>query len=151
MAEHVAAGDEPWLSGWNRLTANSHSAAGWAPDPRETIIRGGDGQNYPTLYNDVHAAYQNALRWKITGDTAHADTARDICNAWSRTLTTITGNSDANLAAGIYGYQFANAGEILRDYTGFELARFQDMMTGVFYPLNDDFLIRHQDACITNY
>ena len=26
------------------------------------------GQNYAQLYNDIHAAYQNALRWQITGD-----------------------------------------------------------------------------------
>jgi hypothetical protein len=151
MAENVAANAEPWISGWNKLTANSHSTAGWAPRPLEVVIRGGDGQNYPQLYNDIHAAYQNALRWKVTGDTAHADTARDICNAWSETLTAVNGNADRFLAAGIYGYQFANAAEIIRDYTGFDLARFQDMMVNVFYPLNDSFLVNHNDACITNY
>ncbi|MER5833598.1 cell wall anchor protein, partial [Streptomyces sp. NPDC002130] len=25
----VAAGDDPWLSGWNKLTANSHSQSTW--------------------------------------------------------------------------------------------------------------------------
>jgi hypothetical protein len=28
MTERVAAGDEPWIAGWDRLTANPHSAAG---------------------------------------------------------------------------------------------------------------------------
>jgi hypothetical protein len=148
MAENVAAGDEPWLAGWNRLTANTHSAAGWVANPQATVERPG---NYPTLYNDIHAAYQNAIRWKVTGDTAHGDTARDICNAWSETLTTLTGSADRFLASGIYGYQFANAAEIIRDYEGFDLARFQDMMLNVFYPLTDDFLVNHNGACITNY
>jgi hypothetical protein len=147
----VAAGDDPWRSGWNRLTANSHSAGTWNPNPQATIIRGGDGQNYGILYNDIHAAYQNALRWKIAGTTANGDAAVRILNAWSATLTTVTGNADRFLAAGIYGYQFANAAELMRGYSGFNLDRFKTMMLNVFYPLNNQFLNNHNDACITNY
>ncbi|MFI1735150.1 alginate lyase family protein [Streptomyces acidicola] len=147
----VAAGDDPWLSGWNRLTANSHSASTWTPRPQATIIRGGTGENYGILYNDIHAAYQNALRWKIAGTTANGDAAVRILNAWSSTLTTVTGNADRFLAAGIYGYQFANAAELMRDHSGFDLNRFKTMMLNVFYPLNNQFLNNHNDACITNY
>ncbi|SDT05963.1 alginate lyase family protein [Actinoplanes derwentensis] len=147
----VAAGQDPWLSGWNRLAANAHSQSTWVANPQATIIRGGTGQNYGILYHDIHAAYQNALRWRIAGTTAHGDRARDILNAWSATLTTITGNADRFLAAGIYGWQFANAGELMRGYSGFDLARFQRMMLTVFYPVNNDFLTNHNDACITNY
>jgi hypothetical protein len=147
----VAAGDDPWLSGWNRLTANSHSASTWTPNPQATVIRGGTGENYGILYNDIHAAYQNALRWKIAGTSAHGDTAVKILNAWSSTLTTVTGNADRFLAAGIYGYQFANAAELMRGYSGFDLDRFKTMMLDVFYPLNNQFLTGHNDACITNY
>ncbi|MER6091156.1 alginate lyase family protein [Streptomyces bluensis] len=147
----VAAGDNPWLSGWNRLTANGHSASTWAPRPQATVIRGGTGENYTILYNDIHAAYQNALRWKIAGTTANGDAAVRILNAWSSTLTSVTGNADRYLAAGIYGYQFANAAELMRGYSGFDLERFKTMMLNVFYPLNDRFLREHNDACITNY
>ncbi|WP_405906398.1 alginate lyase family protein [Streptomyces sp. NBC_00828] len=147
----VAAKSQPWLAGWERLTANNHSQSTWRPNPRATIVRGGTGQNYATLYNDIHAAYQNALRWKIAGTKANGDTARDILNAWSATLTTVTGNADRFLAAGIYGYQFANAAELMRGYDGFDLARFQKMLLNVFYPLNNQFLSGHNDACITNY
>ncbi|GGK83829.1 alginate lyase family protein [Streptomyces flaveus] len=147
----VAAGDDPWLSGWNRLTANGHSASTWQPNPQATIIRGGDGQNYGILYNDIHAAYQNALRWHVGGTRANADAAVRILNAWSSTLTTVTGNADRFLAAGIYGYQFANAAELMRGYSGFDLERFKTMMLNVFYPLNNQFLNNHNDACITNY
>jgi hypothetical protein len=147
----VATGDEPWLSGWNRLIANRHSQATWTPRPQETVIRGGAGQNYGILYNDIAAAYQNALRWQISGSTAHGDCARDILNAWSSTLRTIGGNADRFLAAGIYGWQFANAAELMRGYSGFDLGRFQNMMRNVFYPLNDSFLRDHNGAAITNY
>src|SRR3954452_8421104 len=69
----VAAGNDPWLSGWNKLTANSHSQSTWKANPQATIIRGGTGENYGILYNDIHAAYQNALRWKVAGTTANGD------------------------------------------------------------------------------
>jgi hypothetical protein len=147
----VAARTQPWLSGWNRLTANPHSASSWKANPQTTIIRGGTGENYGILYNDIHAAYQNALRWKIAGTTANGNAARDILNAWSAKLTTLTGNADRFLAAGIYGYQFANAAELMRGYSGFDLNRFKTMMLNVFYPMNNDFLLHHNTACITNY
>ncbi|WP_328773217.1 alginate lyase family protein [Streptomyces sp. NBC_00286] len=147
----VREGAQPWLSGWQRLTANPHSASTWQPNPQATIIRGGDGQNYGILYNDIHAAYQNALRWQVGGTRNNAECAVRILNAWSARLTSITGNADRFLAAGIYGYQFANAAELMRGYSGFDLERFKRMMLNVFYPLNTQFLNNHNDACITNY
>lgn len=120
-------------------------------NPQETIIRGGTGENYGILYNDIHAAYQNALRWKTSGDSTHGDAARDILNAWSGRLKTIGGTTDRFLAAGLYGYQFANVGEIMRGYPGFDLARFAAMMLKVFYPVNNEFLRDHNGACITHY
>lgn len=147
----VAAGTDPWLSGWNRLTANSHSQSGWTPRATATIIRGGTGENYSLLYNDTAAAYQNALRWRVGGTEANAQCAARILNAWATTLTSVTGNADRFLAAGLYGWQFANAAELMREYDGFDLAAFQEMMANVFYPLNNSFLTNHNDACITNY
>jgi hypothetical protein len=147
----VAAGTDPWLSGWKRLVANSHSQSTWAPRATATIIRGGTGENYGLLYNDIAAAYQNALRWKVAGTAANGACAVRILNAWANTLTSVQGNADRFLAAGIYGWQFANAAELMRGYAGFDLARFQRMMVNVFYPLNNSFLTNHNDACITNY
>jgi hypothetical protein len=151
MAAKAKAGTQPWAAGWDRLVANGHSQSTWKPRPTPTVVRGGDGSNYPVLYNDIHAAYQNALRWRIGGDTAHGDTARDILNAWSGTLRVLTGNADRFLAAGIYGYQFACAADVMRGYPGFDVGRFQSMMLAVFYPMNDAFLRNHNGACITNY
>ncbi|MGW2521737.1 alginate lyase family protein [Streptomyces sp. NPDC001617] len=148
----VAAGTDPWLSGWNKLTANSHSQSTWTNRATATIVRGADsGENYGLLYNDIAAAYQNALRWKVGGTEANAACAAAILNAWSTTLTAVTGNADRFLAAGIYGWQFANACELMRGYDGFDLAAAQEMMANVFYPLNNSFLTNHNDACITNY
>ncbi|MCC3761470.1 alginate lyase family protein [Glycomyces sp. TRM65418] len=153
MKAKVQARRAPWIQGWEKLVANGRSHSTWQPRPVEVVVRGGgQAENYAQLFLDIAAAYQNALRWKITGDTAHGDTARDICNAWSRTLKSIDPtHSDSRLASGIYGFQFANVGELLRDYDGFELGRFQDMLLDVFYPLNSDFLVRHNNTCDSHY
>jgi len=152
MAAKVKAGAQPYTAGFAKLTANAHAQSTWKANPQATVYRGsGSPENYRTLYNDIHAAYQNALRWHITGDAAHADTARDILNAWSAKLTKLEGSADRFLASGLYGYQFANAAELIRGYDGFELARFQQMMLDVFHPLSEDFLANHNGAYITNY
>jgi hypothetical protein len=143
---------EPWLSGWNKLTANAHSQSTWTPSATAVITRGGSGtQNYPVLYRDVHAAYQNALRWRIAGTTANRDAAVAICNAWASTLTEINGSTDALLCAGLQGYQFANAAELIRDAPGFDLAAFQAMTLAVFHPLTSGFLNAHNNTCATHY
>ncbi|MGW0710624.1 alginate lyase family protein [Streptomyces sp. NPDC002643] len=152
MAAKVKAGAEPYKAGFAKLAANPHSQSSWTPRPVATVYRGGGSpQNYGQLYKDIHSAYQNALRYHVTGETAHADTAVNILNAWSGTLTSVQGSADRFLAAGLYGYQFANAAELVRDHDEFELDRFTTMLSEVFAPISDDFLVRHNGAVITNY
>ncbi|WP_425246612.1 alginate lyase family protein [Streptomyces sp. NEAU-NA10] len=152
MAAKVKAGAAPYVAGYAKLTANRHAQSGWTANPQATVYRGsGSPENYRTLYNDVHAAYQNALRYHVGGDSAHADTAVAILNAWSAKLTSLEGSADRFLAAGLYGYQIANAAELVRDRDDFELERFQKMLTTVFAPLSESFLKDHNGAVITNY
>ncbi|MGW0838591.1 alginate lyase family protein [Streptomyces sp. NPDC002787] len=151
MAAKVKASAEPYTAGFAKLTANRHAQSGWQANPQATVTRGGTGQNYVTLYNDVHAAYQNGLRHHVSGESAYADTAVAILNAWSANLTSLAGNADRFLAAGLYGYQFANAAELVRDHPDFALDRFQEMLSGVFARVSDDFLVRHNGAVVTNY
>lgn len=154
MRQKVNDKAQPWLDGWNALTSNGRAQLGAQPRPLATVIRGGDDQNFAQMYIDIARAYQLALRWKVSQDTRYADLAVVFLNAWSSTLTSIQGNADRFLAAGIYGYQFANAAEIMRSYPGWaasDFARFQNMMLTVFYPLNHSFLTAHNGAEITNY
>jgi hypothetical protein len=154
MRDKVAAQAQPWLDGWNALTSNGRSQLGATPRPLVTIVRGGDGSNFAQFYIDVARAYQLALRWKVSGDTRYADLAVVFLNAWSGTLTGISGNADRYLAAGIYGHQFANAAEIMRSYSGWaaeDFKRFQTMMLTIFYPMSSRFLKEHNGAVITNY
>lgn len=156
MTTQVNASAQPWLDGWNKLVANSHSSSGYTlQGPVATVYRGsGSPENYSKLYNDIAACYQNSLRWRIKGDTACGNKAVQILDAWSGTLTSIQGSADRFLAAGIYGYEFACAAENMRGYSGWSssnFTRFQNMMKNVFYPMNHDFLVNHNGACITNY
>ncbi|MDX6348090.1 MAG: hypothetical protein QOF84_2880 [Streptomyces sp.] len=152
MAAKVGAAAQPWQEDWAVLIANSHSWPTYTANPQATIYRGsGTPENYGILYNDIAAAYQNALRWKIQGVGAQGDAARDILNAWSSTLTLLDGTADRFLASGIYGYEFANAAEIMRGYSGFDLTAFQNLMRNVFYPLSNSFLVNHNGAYESNY
>jgi Alginate lyase len=153
VKRHVQDSVEPWLSGWKKLTANSHSSSTYKERPVDTVYRGtGTPENYSQLYNDIAAAYANALRWHISGQEAHAQAAIRILDAWSAQLKHINGTSDKFLAAGIYGYQFANAVELMRDYPAWkELQRSKDLLKTVFYPLSHDFLLNHNGSCISHY
>lgn len=151
---------QPWLSGYNKLLANSHAQLSYTPNPPEKLIRGGgsaeepEPDNYSRAFNDVAAAYQLALRWKISGDDAYAQKSIQILNAWASICKRISGDSNAQLAAGIYGYQFAVTAELMRDYSNWQpqdFKAFQKWMTDVFYPINKDFLNRHNGTCDSHY
>lgn len=156
MKAKVAAGVHPWKGSWDRLVANSHAQLNYRPNPQEAICAGGvcTRETYMTMAHDTAAAYQCALRYHISGDKRYADKAVQIMNAWSSTLKRFTGDSNAGLRAGLYGYQFACAAELMRDYSDWstvDFARFKTMMLIIFYPINSDFLIRHNNTCDSHY
>ncbi|RMT83278.1 Exopolysaccharide inner membrane protein [Pseudomonas viridiflava] len=154
----VAHHEQPWSAGWQTLTANRHASLDWKPNPQAIVYRGLDHQkhkeNYSALFNDAATAYALALRWKISHDNAYAEKAIDVLNQWSSTLTSIEGSGDRYLASGLYGYEFANAAEILRNYPRWapaDFQRFQNMMLTKFYPMNHDFLIHHDNALVDHH
>ncbi len=164
VKEKVAQSASPWIEGWNKLLANNHFNAdgGTTVSPNATtkIVRGGntiwesDPDNYTNAANQAHAAYYYAVAWKVTGDVKYAQASINILNAWASTCERISGDSNGSLAAGLYGYQFANAAELMRDYSGWDTDKFelfQQWMIDVFYVANHDFLVRHHGANVMNY
>jgi len=154
MSAKVDAKEQPWLDGWYKLFYDDLAKPEKWANPQETIRRGGDGQNYATMLLDMRRAYRLAMCWKITGDERYADVAVHILNAWSQKMKTLTGNADRFLASGLYGYQWANAAEIMRDYPGWQRAdveRFKNWLIEIYYPMCHGFLDHHNGADITNY
>ncbi|MEU1574966.1 alginate lyase family protein [Streptomyces collinus] len=141
MKTRIAAGTEPWLSGWNVFRTNAYSQPTYAMrGPLTTIDRGTTEIGNWEFWNDCNAAYQNALMWNLTGTTAHATKALQIIKAWSSTLTSITGK-DAQLAASIYGFKLAAAAELMRyttpsgSWSGAEITQTENLFRNVFVPL----------------
>ncbi|WP_321345272.1 alginate lyase family protein [uncultured Draconibacterium sp.] len=160
IKEKVDAGESPWLEGWNKLIANSHASLNYLASPTIKLIRGGnsaeepEADNYSHAMNDAAAAYQCAIRWKVSGDDAYAEKSIEILNGWAQKCEQISGNSNVMLAAGLYGYQFANAAEIMRTYSGWstqDFEGFKQWLLDVFYSLSSDFLVRHNGTCISHY
>ncbi len=140
----LEAGDSRVTAAWDVLLASEWSQSTSATYPVETIIRGGDsGQNYINAARGAHIAYENALRWKIAGTTANARHAVEVLMSWANTCTLVSGDSNWALASGLYGYEFAQAAELLRDYDGWsadDFETFKNWMLTVWYPGNIHFM-----------
>lgn len=113
MKTAILARREPIFSGFEIFRQHPNSQATYAMrGPAETI-----GRN-PTVHvdlfdSDANAAYQCALMWCITGETAYATVSKQILSAWTRTLQSITG-ADAVLCAALGGFKLINAAELIR-------------------------------------
>ncbi|MEN8661555.1 MAG: alginate lyase family protein [Lentimonas sp.] len=141
MKQQVAAGNQPWASGFEVLRDHSQSASnyevqgGFEETGRKPSVRSSEHES------DANAAYQNAMMWAITGEQAHADKAIEIIDAWSVDLEKITGK-DAILSAGISGVKFIAAAEVLRHtdsgWSQSDVLRAEKMFTNVYYPVCED-------------
>ena len=137
IRKQLANGNSKVREAYNVLVNAAYAQSNCGTAPVETILRGGSVQNYINAARGATIAYQNALRWKIDGSAEHARHAVEVLMAWARTTKGIGGDSNWALAAGIYGYQFANAAELVRDYEGWapeDFAEFKRWMMNVWYP-----------------
>jgi regulation of enolase protein 1 (concanavalin A-like superfamily) len=151
MKTQVAAGAHPWIDDWNLLIAD--------PLAQNTVTSGARanmGANRQRADQDAHAAYLNAIRWYISGDTSHADAAVRILNAWAAAVSQVP----TAPAPDVYGLQaipiqdFALAAEVLRLYPGWaaaDITAFKNMFTNYFYPAVNEFLTNHNGYCISYY
>lgn len=140
----LAKGDPTITAAVKVLTQAAYAQSTAGTSPVQTIVRGGGkGENYINAARGATIAYQNALVWKITGNKANASHAINMLMQWANTTKGIGGDSNYALAAGLYGYQFAQAAELLRDYEGWAPERFEQFrqwMLQVWYPSAIGFL-----------
>jgi hypothetical protein len=140
----IQGGEEPWKSAYEKLRLSRYASLDWRPHPEPDVVRDLNGRwrGARELGDDALAAYAHALQWSLTGNPAHAQKAAEILNAHARSLKSITGH-DAKLLAGITGYKFCNAAEIIRHtssaWPAAEQTQFATMLTNVYYPLIRDF------------
>ena len=147
MRSAVESRQSPVYDGYLALAAHARSQASYTVQNTGQITSWGRGpSNYQNqAVADSAAAYQNALLWAVTGDRAHADKARDILDAWSASLTIVTG-ADGPLGAGLQGFKFANAAELLR-HTGYDgwsdagIARCAASFLDVWYPAVSGYML----------
>jgi hypothetical protein len=141
MKKRVAAGVEPQKSAFEQLKSNKLGALDYVAHPRETVECG--SYSKPDLgckseQADSEAAYAQALLWCITGNSAYAENAVKIMNAWSSTLTGGHTNANGPVQASWTGDVWPRAAEIIRyTYTGWpeaDIARFQNMLTTQYLP-----------------
>ncbi|MFE7838184.1 alginate lyase family protein [Streptomyces sp. NPDC057474] len=143
----VAAKQAPIHDGYLALAAHARSKATYTVQNTGQITSWGRGPSnfMGQAVADSAAAYQNALMWCVTGERAHADKARDILNAWSASLTVITG-ADGPLGAGLQAFKFVNAAELLR-HTGYDgwtdsdIARCERSFLDVWYPAVSGYML----------
>ncbi|TDX02098.1 cellulose binding domain-containing protein [Dinghuibacter silviterrae] len=149
MKTEVAAGAHPWIDDWNVLITDPQAQNTYTAKPLANL---GTSRQQTDL--DAHAAYLNAIRWYISGDTSFAACAVRICNAWAATTNQVPTGDNIPGLSGIPIMDFALAAEVLRIYPGWDAAHFtafKTMMTTYWYPVCHNFLVNHNGACIGNY
>jgi regulation of enolase protein 1 (concanavalin A-like superfamily) len=149
MKTNVLAGNHPWIDDWQTLLRDPQAQTNWTPAPQSNM-----GLSRQRADLDAHAAYLNALRWCISGDTNHAECAVRICNAWSAAVNQVPTGNDIPGLSGIPIFDFALAGELLRIYPGWKLEsfnQFTNMMVRYCYPVCHDFLANHNGQCVSYY
>ena len=148
MKTKVAANESPWIDGWNALIQDWKAKNDYKAGPQYHMISRQRAQN------DASAAYLNALRWIISGDTSHADCAVRILNAWSETMTEVPNGDTMPGLSGIPNGTFAIAAELMRASPGWsapDQKRFKRMLVDYMYPVCHDFLTRHNGTKEDHY
>jgi len=149
MKAKVAAGEHPWIDGWNRLITDPKAQNTYRASPQANM-----GVSRQRAQDDATAAYLNTIRWYISGDTSYADCAVRILNGWSAKVDEVPHGVDQPGLGGIPIGNFALAAEVLRIYPGWQAAdqaRFKSMLLTYFYPACNSFLTNHNNGCISRY
>ena len=149
MKTNVAAGAHPWIDDWNKLITDSKAQNTYNAAPQANM-----GVSRQRADADAHAAYLNALRWYISGDTTFAACAVRNLNGWSNAINQVPSGTDMPGLIGIAIMDFAIAAELLRVYPGWAAAdftRFKDKMNTYLYPVCHNFLVNHNNTCDSHY
>ena len=135
MRGKIEARAEPWYGAWTKLQGEYYSKLNWKPH----AVAEWDANKNAYMEGDAVAAYSHALQWALAGNSANADKAIEILNAWSSTLQHINGTTSQGMVVwGWNGCHLVNAAELLRFYvqpdgktsgwSAEDIAQFQKML-----------------------
>lgn len=139
MKKQIKAGEEPWKTAFEQIKAATD--LNFVPRPEPHIISGPYGKpnvGGRELQESAAMCYNAALVWYVTEDKAYADKALEIIRAWAPNVWDFDENN-AKLLAGLTGYIWCNAAEILRytdsGWQDSDTKSFTQMMMTAYYPV----------------
>lgn len=156
--QQVAAGISPWIDAWNAGKITTYASLSYTPSPAAAPARWGGHPDLNSgnsqMFNDAEAALTQAIIWKVSSNSTEANNARlkaeEILDAWSGTVNTVVGGDEKQLLAGLNGYKFAAAADIMKSDTAWNNAgKFTDvknMLLNYFLPSLRDYLSTHYDS-----
>ena len=157
----LTAGDALATAAYSRLEAQSAGKAAGAVEYLKRMDKKwestySDYSNFTRAVTDAKLAYELALRYQLKNSTASADAAVKILNDWAKNCKGILRIDDGSYVNNvpdpneylitIQAYQFANAAELLRSYSGWaadDFTAFKTWMRNTFGELAYRFLNNH--------
>jgi Alginate lyase len=141
IKRRVAAGIEPQKSAFEAARSSNLGALSYTPRPWQTCEcgpRSNPDRGCKDEQRDSEAAYTQALLWFITGDSAYAENAVKIMNAWSSTLTGGHQLANGPVQAAWCAEVWPRAAEIIRctysNWPAADVAQFQRMLATQYVP-----------------
>ena len=161
--QKVAVGASPWIEAWNAGKSTKFASPTYTPNPVPAPARwgghpelnSGNGQ----MFDDSEAALVQAIIWKVSSDSTEANNAKvkaeQIVDAWASTVNTEVGGDEKQLLAGLTGYRFAAAADILKsDSTWVNAGKFtavKNMLLNYYLPPLREYLTNHYGKNGTAY
>ncbi|MCB4807953.1 alginate lyase family protein [Tamlana sp. 62-3] len=133
MKHQVEAKIEPWYSSYQDMCAKNTASYDYVVQGNTSlheVYRDAPRTNKNIFEADSRAAYYNALRWYIEGDTRFAEKAIECMNAWTG-LTYVQHNGTTALSSNMIIIMLEAAELIKNTYSGWsesEIQAFKDML-----------------------
>lgn len=151
---HLAKGEQPWKQAWEISKSNKWADPQYVAHPvaapsrsARTEERVGDAE----MFDDSFAALHHAIIYRVSNDPKEVENSRqkaeEILNAWADTVNRGVSGGEPQLLAGLCGYKFAAAADIMRNDAKWvedgHLAKVQNMLKQYFVPICQQFLETH--------
>lgn len=140
MKGYIEQGNPTVAAAYEALCKDGRSQADYKMrGPWHIVARDGKhGRTKGGSESDMTAAFYNALRYRLTGETPHANRAMAIINAYADSLLALDGH-DAPLCC-LQGFYLVNAMELMREQaTPTEMTQWKAMLKRSFVATMDRF------------